>query len=45
MIEVMRKDFSEHRQMLVTITKNQLGAMKMIAGEFGMDYPNAADSK
>ena len=45
MIEIMRRDFSEHHQMLLTITENQIGMMERmseIADQVGIDYPEVS---
>ena len=46
MVEVMRRDFNEHRMMQVPITENQLGTMQMIEEVFdhvAMNYPDIPD--
>ena len=46
--EVMRRDFSEHRMMQVTITDNQLGTIQMMeegTEHVGMNYPEITDSR
>ena len=46
MIEIMRRDFSEHHQKQVPNTKNQLGAngmMSKVAEKVGVDYPEVPD--
>ena len=46
MVEVMRRDFSEHHMMQVPITENQLGTMQMMAEvseHVGMKYPEILD--
>ena len=46
MVEVMRKDFSEHHMMQVPITKNKLGTMQMmeeVSEHVGMNYPEIPD--
>ena len=48
MVEVMRRDFSEHHMMQVPITENQLGEMQMmeeVAQHVGMNYPEIPDSR
>ena len=48
MVEVMRRDFSEHHMMQVPITENQLGTMQMMAEVselVGMNYPEIPDSR
>ena len=48
MVEVMRRDFSEHHMMQVPITENQLGTMQMMAEvseHVGMNYPEILDSR
>ena len=48
MVEVMRRDFSEHHMMQVPITENQLGTMQMMAEvseHVGMNYPEIPDSR
>ena len=45
MVEVMRRDFSEHHMMQVPITENQLGTMQMmgeVSDHVGMNYPVVA---
>ena len=47
MVEVMRRDFSEHHIMQVPITENQLGTMQMmeeVSEHVGMNYPEIPDS-
>ena len=47
MVEVLRRDFIEHRILHVPITENQFGTMGMmsqIAEQVGMDYPDVYDS-
>ena len=42
-IEIMRRDFSEHRQIHVPITENQVGTVGMIfyiAQQIEMNYPD-----
>ena len=48
MVEVMRRDFSEHHMMQVPITENQLGTMQMtaeVSEHVGMNYPEIPDSR
>ena len=48
MVEVMRRDFSEHHMMQVPITENQLGTMQMmeeVSERVGMNYPEIPDSR
>ena len=48
MVEVMRRDFSEHHMMQVPITENQLGTMQMmgeVSDHVGMSYPEIPDSR
>ena len=47
MVEVMRRDFSEHHLMQVPITENPLGTMQMmeeVSEHVGMNYPEIPDS-
>ena len=47
-VEVMRRDFTEHHMMQVPITENQLGTMQMMAevsDHVGMNYPEIPDSR
>ena len=48
LVEVMRRDFSEHHMMQVPITENQLGTMEMmeeVSEHVGMNYPEIPDSR
>ena len=48
MVEVMRRDFSEHHMMQVPNTENQLGTMQMmveVSEHVGMNYPEIPDSR
>ena len=48
MVEVMRRDFSEHHMMQVPITENQLGTMQMmgeVSDHVGINYPEIPDSR
>ena len=48
MVEVMRRDFSEHHMMQVPITENQLRTMQMmeeVTQHVGMNYPEIPDTK
>ena len=48
MIKITNIGFSEHHQMQVPITENQVGLMGMMsqtAEQVEMDYPEAPDSK
>ena len=47
-VEVMRRDFSEHHMMQVPITANQLRTMQMmeeVSEHVGMNYPEIPDSR
>ena len=47
MIEIMRRDFSEHQEMQVLVTETQRGPMEMmsqITELVGMDYLDVPDS-
>ena len=47
-VEVMRRDFTEHHMMQVPITENQLGTMQMMAevsDHVGMNYPEIPNSR
>ena len=46
MVEVMRRDFTEHHITQVPMTENQLGEMQMmeeVAEHVGMNYPETPD--
>ena len=48
MVEVMRRDFSEHHMMQVPNTENQLGTMQMmveVSEHVGMNYPEIPDPR
>ena len=48
MVEVMRRDFSDHHMMQVPITENQLGTMQMmeeVSDHVEMNYPEIPDSR
>ena len=48
MVEMMRRDFSEHHITQVPPTENQLGEMQMmeeVAEHVGMNYPEIPDSR
>ena len=48
MLEVMRRDFSEHHMMQNPITENQLGTMQTmeeVSEHEGMNYPEIPDSR
>ena len=48
MVEVMRRDFSKHHMMQVTITESQLGTMQLmeeVTEHVGMKYPEIPDSR
>ena len=48
MVEVMRRDFSEHHMMQNPITENQLGTMQTmeeVSEHEGMNYPEIPDSR
>ena len=48
MVEVMRRDFSEHHMMQVPITENQLGTMQMmeeVSEHAGINYPEIPDPR
>ena len=48
MVEVMRRDFIEHRMMQKPMTENQLGEMQMmeqVAEHVEMNYPATPDSR
>ena len=47
-LEVMRRDFSEHHMMQVPITENQLGTLQMmeeVSEHVGMNYPEIPESR
>ena len=48
MVDVMRRDFNEHKLMQVPMTENQLDEMQKIeevAEHVGMNYPDLPDSR
>ena len=48
MVEVMRRDFSEHHMTQVPMTENQLEEMQMmgeVSDHVGMNYPKIPDSR
>ena len=47
-MEVIQRDFNEHRMTQVPITENQLGTMQMmeeVSEHVGMNYPEVPDSR
>ena len=48
MVEVMRRDFNEHRMMQIPMAESQLGEVQMmedVAEQVGMNYHNTPDSR
>ena len=48
MVEMMRRDFTEHHMMQVPITEKQLGTTQMmgeVSDRVGMNYPEISDSR